>query len=202
MFSTGFIWILLFFLPYGLIHSWMASHSFKAFLEGKWPGAYRRFYRLFYNVFAFLTFLPVFVLSTVFPNAGLYRTPNPWGHVFFGLQIVSLILFIVVLFQTSPLSFAGLRQLFDPPADDEKGQLVTGGFYRLVRHPLYLFALLFLWLNPNMSWNTLAFNIGSTLYFLIGMIFEERKLLREFGEEYARYKREIPALIPFLKFNR
>ncbi len=45
---------------------------------------------------------------------------------------------------------------------------------------------------------TLVFYIGITLYFIIGAIFEERKLLREFGEAYAAYKKSTAMIIPWL----
>ncbi|MFN7037866.1 MAG: methyltransferase family protein, partial [Bellilinea sp.] len=74
----------------------------------------------------------------------------------------------------------------------------TWGLYRWVRHPLYTCSLLFLWLMPVMSWNLLALNLGVTLYFIIGSRFEEDKLLDEFGEAYAEYRRRTPAFLPRL----
>ncbi len=44
--------------------------------------------------------------------------------------------------------------------------------------------------------------INSTLYILIGVFFEERKLLREFGEAYTIYKKSTPMLVPGLVFGR
>lgn len=201
MSHTGFIWILLFFVPYGAIHSYMASIPFKAFLEKRFPQAYQRYYRLFYNVFSVVTFLPVTVLFTIFPNAGLYKVPGLWSHIMTGGQIVAFILFVVTLFQTDMLSFVGLSQLFVNSPSDKNKKLVTRGFYRFVRHPLYLFALVFIWLVPGMSWNVLGFNIGTTLYFLIGIFFEERKLLREFGDVYKQYQKTVPVLLPFIKMK-
>jgi len=74
--------------------------------------------------------------------------------------------------------------------------------YRVVRHPLYTFSLLFIWLSPSVSQNSLTVYIGATLYTLIGAYFEERKLLREFGEAYAIYKNTTPMLIPGLVFGK
>ena len=50
-----------------------------------------------------------------------------------------------------------------------------------------------------MSANMLVLYISMTVYILIGAHFEERKLLREFGEDYARYKENTPMLLPRLK---
>ena len=41
-------------------------------------------------------------------------------------------------------------------------------------------------------------NIGTTLYILIAIYFEERNLVEEHSE-YADYRRRVPMLIPFTK---
>jgi protein-S-isoprenylcysteine O-methyltransferase Ste14 len=64
---------------------------------------------------------------------------------------------------------------------------------------VYLFSLVFLWLAPTVTWNMLGFNIGASLYLIIGMYFEERKLLREFGVEYERYQKQVPILFPCIR---
>jgi len=75
-------------------------------------------------------------------------------------------------------------------------KLYTGGAYGWVRHPLYFFSLIILWLIPAMTVNILAFNLGASLYFYIGSIFEERKLVAEFGDVYREHQRSVPMLIP------
>jgi protein-S-isoprenylcysteine O-methyltransferase Ste14 len=199
---TSFLWILLFFLPYGLVHSWMASLSFKAFLEKRYPKPYRRYYRLFYNLFSVVTFLPLPALMAVLPDTSLYRAPDPWSYLMQTLQLAALVLAFVSIVQTDIWSFSGLRQAFNSEDEDVGSKFVSSGFYRWVRHPIYFFALFFMWLTPSLSWNGLGFNLGASLYLIIGMLFEERKLLREFGDEYARYQQQVPALIPFLKSRR
>jgi protein-S-isoprenylcysteine O-methyltransferase Ste14 len=51
-----------------------------------------------------------------------------------------------------------------------------------------------------MSLNSFVVYSALTIYVLIGIIFEERKLLREFGETYASYRAVTPMLIPGLNF--
>jgi protein-S-isoprenylcysteine O-methyltransferase Ste14 len=57
----------------------------------------------------------------------------------------------------------------------------------MVRHPMYLFSLILFWLFPFITDLILAFFAVSTLYFLIGMIPEEKKLVKIYCEEYERY---------------
>jgi protein-S-isoprenylcysteine O-methyltransferase Ste14 len=68
-----------------------------------------------------------------------------------------------------------------------------------VRHPLYTFGLLILWLSPRVTVNSFLVCVAATLYTLVGAYFEERKLLREFGQAYAEYRRVTPMVIPGLK---
>jgi protein-S-isoprenylcysteine O-methyltransferase Ste14 len=49
--------------------------------------------------------------------------------------------------------------------------------------------------------NAFVVYLSLTVYILVGAYFEERKLLREFGREYADYQSITPMLIPGLKFG-
>jgi protein-S-isoprenylcysteine O-methyltransferase Ste14 len=72
------------------------------------------------------------------------------------------------------------------------------GLHEYVRHPLYSGTLLFIWslflVFPLLS-NLIAFLI-ITVYVFIGIRLEERKLELEFGENYKKYARITPMLIP------
>jgi protein-S-isoprenylcysteine O-methyltransferase Ste14 len=110
-------------------------------------------------------------------------------------QAVSALLLLVAITQTDIFSFMGLRQLIE---EEKTGILVTTGLYRSVRHPLYTFSLAILWFSPSMSMNSFVVYVALTIYVLIGIIFEERKLLREFGPAYVDYKSITPMLLPDL----
>ena len=157
------------------------------------------FYRLAYNVFAGISFLPILYLMATLPNQLVYEVASPWNLAMLGGQLVAALLLLVAFLQTDALSFIGLRQLVE---EEKTGALVIHGLYRFVRHPLYTFSLLFIRLTPTVSQNSLTVYIGATLYIFIGTYFEERKLLREFGEAYAVYKKSTPMLIPGLVFGR
>jgi methanethiol S-methyltransferase len=188
------IFILLFALAvWGVVHSFLASHLAKDLFRLKLGNM--DFYRLAYNIFAAISFLPILYLMATLPNQLVYQVSSPWNLVMFGGQLLSALLLLIAFLQTDSLSFVGLRQLFE---EEKSGALVTRGLYRVVRHPLYTFGLLFIWLTPTVSQNSLTVYIGATIYTLIGAYFEERKLLRDFGEAYAGYKKSTPMLIPGL----
>lgn len=156
----------------------------------------RRYYRLFFNAVGVLTLLPVLALVAWLPDALLYRLPV-WALPFSLLgQLAGLGILWLSLRQTGPADFLGLSQLSGSGVPE---QLVTGGVYARMRHPLYTGSLLVLWLLPWMSVNLLALVLAVTLYFAIGSYFEERKLEESFGQAYLDYKAHTPAFIPRLK---
>ena len=190
-------YILLSLLLWGVIHSLLASNTFKTWLTNLLGKSLMRGYRLFYNVFSLVSFLPVLYLVATLPDAPLYSVPAPISYAMILGQGVAAVLLIIGVLQTDTLAFVGLRQL----AEEEKhAKFVTNGLYRLVRHPLYTAGLLFLWLSPQVTVNSFTLYVAATIYILIGAYFEERKLMREFGTAYAEYKSRTPMLIPWLKF--
>ncbi len=133
------------------------------------------------------------VLARIPPDRTLYVIPPPWLYLTLLLQALAAIALMAAVIQTGALAFVGLRQLAGPT---EPAGLVTGGFYHYVRHPMYLFGLIILWLIPVMTVNTLVLYSGLTVYLLLGAWFEERKLLAEYGAAYAAYRARTPMLIP------
>jgi len=189
--------IILSLLLWGAIHSILASLGFKSFLTTVFDKTLMRGYRLTYNAFALISFLPILYLVATLPNAPLYSVPAPVSYIMLLGQGMGLVLLIVGVLQTDTLSFVGLRPLFE---EETSGALVTSGLYSLVRHPLYTAGLMMLWFSPSVSVNSFTMYLGATIYILIGAYFEERKLLREFGQAYAAYKSKTPMLIPGLRF--
>ena len=182
---------------YGLAHSILASLWVKARLRGTFGPSSERWYRLAYNIFAALSLLPILAMPTLLPDRELYRIPAPWLYLTLTGQALAALFLLAGLLHTGVWSFLGLRQLLQPPAV-EPPRLVVRGLYRWVRHPLYTAGLLLIWLLPVMTVNLLALNLGLTLYIVIGAMFEERKLIREFGQAYVEYRRSTPMLVPFL----
>ncbi|RME89290.1 MAG: isoprenylcysteine carboxylmethyltransferase family protein [Anaerolineae bacterium] len=180
---------------WGALHSLLASHTAKAIARRRFGPLSDRFYRLAYNLFAVITFLPVVALMTRLPDRLLYQLPVPWLYVALLGQALALITLLVGLLQTDLWSFLGLRQI-GALENGRKESLTVRGLYRWVRHPLYTAGLVFIWLSPVMTRNTLVVFAALTVYILIGAYFEERKLLREFGAAYAEYRSRTPMLIP------
>ena len=193
-------WLTLAVLIWGIVHSVTASLGAKEWAQRVLGDTGRRFYRLGYNIFSVISFLPILWLMAVLSDRVLYQIPAPWVYLSLAAQVTAVILLVIGVLQTDTLSFVGLRQLFD--GEERPSKMITSGLYRWVRHPLYTAALLFIWLTPVMSVNSLIVIFSATAYIIVGAMFEERKLEREFGAAYAEYKALTPMLIPGLVFKR
>lgn len=184
-------------VAYGLLHSLLASRTVKAWAERSFGNVAGRTYRLIYNVIGLITLLPVLVIPGLLPGQTLYQLHGIWLVLAILGQAFAVLILFMGLFQTDPWQFLGLRQLIHPTGDGDQ-ELVVSGFYRCVRHPLYVAGLIFIWLIPIMTTSLLVLNLGLTFYIYIGSIFEERRLLAEYGSIYLAYRNEVPRLVPRL----
>ena len=204
------IWLILSVLLWGFLHSLLASHKAKELVVGWLGQPMARYYRLIYTLFAGLSFLPILGIAAVTPDRQLYLVPLPWSVLMIVGEILAVIALLAGLRQTELWEFLGLKLLGssassmqpDGPIEAVHGRLVTKGLYRYVRHPIFSAGIAFIWLLPLMTVNVLAINIALTVYVVIGAFFEERKLRRDFGQEYTDYAAVTPMFVPFLKGNK
>jgi protein-S-isoprenylcysteine O-methyltransferase Ste14 len=181
---------------WGALHSLLASNRVKAAAERVVGLGVMRWYRLLYNGVALVTFLPLVILMALLPDRVLYTIPAAWLYLTLGLQAIAAGCLLAALLQTNVFSFLGLNQPFGGDRRSEK--LFSGGLYRYVRHPLYTSGLVILWLAPEMTVNRLVLVASLSLYTIVGALFEERKLERQFGSEYTAYKARTPMFLPRL----
>jgi len=92
----------------------------------------------------------------------------------------------------------GLRS-FHLTAEPTEGTLVTSGPYRVIRHPIYTAACLFVWPGALAHHSFPAFVLATlvTAGALIRIIYEERTLAERYPE-YARYADTTNRMLPYV----
>ena len=116
-----------------------------------------------------------------------------------GVFWLGWIVVLVATFLLNHFELFGLQQVYDhwrnrsvaPPT------FKTPALYKYVRHPIYLGFVLAFWATPHMTQGHLLFAIATTGYILIGIFFEERDLVAQFGDQYRRYRQRVPMLFPW-----
>ena len=179
---------------FGVAHSLFAANRTKQAFS-RVAGREPRLYRLLYNLVSLAMF--GWVMDAFRTSPLLYAAPGIWRWVLYAAQLVIATVIFRCVRQTGFADFLGISQLCFATAHPRK--LVTSGCYARVRHPLYLYSTLFLVLNPVMTAQWLLLTIFAVTYFIVGGMIEERRLLKEFGDEYRGYRERVPFMIPSLK---
>jgi protein-S-isoprenylcysteine O-methyltransferase Ste14 len=109
---------------------------------------------------------------------------------------------LLVLFSTCAINhfdLFGLRQTwaYARGREAEPLKFKQPWIYRVVRHPLYVGWFFVMWATPTMTVAHLVFALGTSIYMLIAIQFEEHDL-QNAHPEYREYKKRVPMLIPML----
>lgn len=180
------------------LHSLLASLWWKRNLQGMMGGLFR-YYRLFYSLFAFASLGAVlyYQLSLTTPLIFRGNTLSIGSGIFISTGGLCI---MMICIRKYFLNLSGIKSLYLND-DQATNQLQISGIHRYVRHPLYSGTFLAIWgfwlLYPTLS--LLVADLVITAYTLLAIGWEEQKLEAEFGDQYRRYKQQVPRLIPLLR---
>lgn len=194
-FLLAILWII-----WCAIHSGMISAPVTEFFKRR-LGAHYRFYRLFFNLVAVATIIPVILYAQSIESHVLFH----WEGFLIVFQVLLLalagLLFIAGAWHYDMLQFFGLRQIMTGTSHGaltESGELNTSGILGVTRHPWYLATVMFIWADfRSFTTSTLVTNAVLSVYLVVGTILEERKLIMEIGEGYREYQKKVSMLFPF-----
>jgi len=179
---------------FAIQHSVMARRGFKQAWTRFVP---QRVERSTYVLFATAALALLLWQWRPIPQPIVWQVTDPlavnalWAVFWLGWGVLLLATFLINHFE-----LFGLQQAFTRTTSVREPQFRTPLLYRYVRHPIYLGFMLAFWAAPVMSAGHLLFAAGATGYILIGIAFEERDLIAQFGEEYRHYRAQVGMLIP------
>jgi protein-S-isoprenylcysteine O-methyltransferase Ste14 len=189
-----------------IVHSILASNKVKKAFQNNF-GNLIAYYRIGYNI------ISVILLITIYPyfpqiNITLYDLPNPYDLIILFMQLLSLMGFVWSAGYFSSGEFIGLNQIkrlrngnYNPADIDEYSTFRVEGPYKYSRHPVYFFSILFLIMRPVMSLTYFIIVVIFVVYFYIGSLFEEKRLVEKFGVAYIDYQKTVPRIIPVKVFR-
>jgi len=118
--------------------------------------------------------------------------------VLWSLYTFGWIYLLLSTFVTNHFELMGLRQVYLYFRNQPYKPLpFTRKFmYRYSRHPMMLGVMIGLWAIPMMTVTHFIMSTLFTIYVVIGIYFEEKDLIKDFGEVYQQYKKEIATFVP------
>jgi protein-S-isoprenylcysteine O-methyltransferase Ste14 len=195
-------------------HEWfkdlLAKLTGKFFVKYFWRIIYcSASYLMLYHAFGFVTFERIQQF-----NLPIFNYPLPVWNTLIILHLIGVAVMYFAFIKSDYLEFLGLKQMFQgfgkmlgiwKEPEDLKlfgtDRLEITGIYRLVRHPMLAGGLLFtLTLPPTI--NNSVYSLFLIIYIYIGVYFEERRLIKVFGDDYRQYIKDVSAFVPNLKSIR
>ena len=114
------------------------------------------------------------------------------------LSLVGWSITVWATFQIDHFDLFGLKEPFCNMTGRHYRQrdFVTPLLYRYVRHPIQTGVLIGIWSQALVTQGQLLLTVGVTAYVFIGLYFEEKELVKHFGNRYLSYMRQVPGVFP------
>jgi len=180
-------WNVALFTAFAAHHSIFARDTVRVWIERLWPGRERAVF--------------VWVASLAFAGvcAGWQGVPGVAWHVggaaawlLYATRVAGIVLTLRAAAILDIWELAGTRPPRHAPGEHGGGATFTRrGPYGWVRHPIYAGWFLVVFSVPAMTATQLVFAVTSSVYLIVGMVFEERSLVSAAPEAYRAYQRDV-----------
>ena len=179
-------------LLFGVQHSVMARPAFKRRLTRVVPVAMERSTFVWTSGVA----LGAAVLLWQSVDGVTWHATGMLSWVLLGVGVFGWAYLLAATFAIDHWDLFGLRQAWLAARGQDYTDVAfkEQWMYRYSRHPIMLGVLMGIWSLPTMTATQCFLSGGLTLYIVIGVYFEERDLIRQWGKSYLDYKRKIGAL--------
>lgn len=202
------------FLAFTVVHSLFLTEWAKGHAQRLFGRLFLKvFYRFAYTCFSTLTLGVAVRLILKIPDTPHFILPQSLKTIFIFLQIVGGVILILPFRYVSIFEFIGISQIYryvkykqiegDKEGLTEDGlagnSFITNGIYGVVRHPMYLGSIIAVTFNTYLTRNFVLIALLSVLYFIFGSMLEEKRLIKQFGNQYIEYQKAVPRLLPGMK---
>lgn len=180
-------------LVYLMLHSALASTKMKKWVKHH-LGLGEPYYRFIYSSISILGLGVILFKMMVAPTFELFSPPGWLKYLSMILASWGVIIVVVSFRYLSGMEFLGLKS-------ESQSNLVKEGVHGVIRHPIYSGTILIL-IGFFLYHPTDLLLISDLLIFAylpLGIKWEEKRLLEQFGGEYQRYMQEVPAIIPRIR---
>ena len=151
----------------------------------------KKIFRILFGIFRAIIFFAIFYNP-------LITQPKVADSII--LPIIGLVLLIFGI----TLNVIGTKELVKTKLGGVKGipdKIITNGVYNIIRHPINLgFMFIFAgWYTVWAGIYSLYFLPVLIIIFIIVSFYEERNLIKVYGDEYKEYKKNVGMFIPKFK---
>ncbi len=180
------------FMIFPIQHSVLARTSIKEKIQKLGPPLLER--PIYVATSGIAMLIIIFGWQRFGPFLYRFQTSLPFDLAFY----FAITLILLAIRNLNHNSMFGLKQgyaLWKKVELPDKG-LQTSGLYGRIRHPLTSLLIIAMWSHESMTLSRLQWNALFTIYALLGTYFEERDLVKNFGQEYLDYRKRVPGFIP------
>lgn len=186
---------LLLLMLFGFQHTLMARQSFKRVWTQivAWPVE-----RSTFVLASTALIIALFVFWIPMPGLVWVVKSPVWRFVLTALFLGGFGLVLLATFLINHFELFGLMQVWHRFRGQPMPSPIfhTPWLYRYVRHPLYLGFMIAFWATPTMTAGHLLFAAAWTIYIFVALGYEERDLVRLFGDKYRKYMEQVPMILP------
>jgi methanethiol S-methyltransferase len=180
-------------------HSSMARRGFKAF----WTRVLvpKAVERSTYVLATSICLILLFALWRPMPGVVWAVHSAALAKLLIAVSLLGYGIVLVATFLINHFELFGLTQVYNHAKGvaPKSSGFRQPGFYKLVRHPIYLGFIIAFWVAPVMTFGHLLFAVATLGYILVAIQLEERDLIHEYGDTYKQYKDRVRGLVPLPK---
>ena len=180
------------------LHSFLISMPVKEYMKRRLRDRFR-FYRLFYGAFSLATLTPLVLYCVSIRQGPIFRWKGTLTVIAYLLLVAGVGLFCIGGRNYSLFRFLGITQIRKGESNGSLSgynSFVVSGIHRIIRHPWYLGGIVIVWAE-DLSPSAVLINLVISSYFVIGTFLEEGKMVREFGDRYREYQRNVSMFFPY-----